>query len=86
MQKRWLSNGVSMLTGTKLPVYLHSYREAWEQKQRVRDAIKNMMSRIEVLEEINKKEVPAADKVVHNPTLSSILVRTTLLALRPAHT
>jgi hypothetical protein len=33
-----------------------------------------MVSRIEMLEEINKKEAPAADKVVHNPTLPPILV------------
>jgi hypothetical protein len=39
-----------------------------------------------MLEEINKKEVPAADEVVRNPTLPPILVRPTLLALRPAHT
>jgi hypothetical protein len=70
----------------KLPVYLRSYREAWEQNRRVRDAVKNMTSRIEMLEEINKKEAPAVDEVVRNPTLPPILVRPTLLALRPAHT
>jgi hypothetical protein len=70
----------------KLPVYLRSYREAWERNRRVRDAVKNMTSRIEMLEEINKKEAPAVDEVVRNPTLPPILVRPTLLALRPAHT
>ena len=70
----------------KLPVYLRSYREAWERNRRVRDAVKNMTSRIEMLEEINRKEAPAADEVVRNPTLPPILVRPTLLALRPAHT
>jgi hypothetical protein len=38
-----------------------------------------------MLEEINKKEAPAVDEVVHNPTLPPILVRPTLLAMRPAH-
>jgi hypothetical protein len=45
-----------------------------------------MTSRIEMLEEINKKEAPAADEVVCKPTLPPILVRPTLLARRPAHT
>ncbi len=70
----------------KLPVCLRSYREAWERNRRVRDAVKNMTSRIEMLDEINRKEAPTADKAVRNPTLPPILVRPTLLALRPAHT
>jgi hypothetical protein len=34
----------------------------------------------------DKKEAPVVDEVVRNPTLPPILVRPTLLALRPAHT
>jgi hypothetical protein len=66
----------------------NSYCEAWEQNRLVQDAVKNMTrSRIEMLEEINKKEAPNADKVVRsNSTLPPTLVRPTLLAVRSAHT
>jgi hypothetical protein len=69
----------------KLPVCLRSYREAWERNRRVRDAVKNMSSHIEMLEATNKKEAPAAHQMVRNPTLPPVLARPTLLALRPAN-
>jgi hypothetical protein len=42
----------------------HGERNRW-----VQDAAKSMTSRIQMLDEINKKEAPAADKVVRNPTM-----------------
>jgi hypothetical protein len=43
----------------KLPVCLCSHRKAWEQNRRARDAVKSMTSRVEMLDELNKKEAPA---------------------------
>jgi hypothetical protein len=49
-------DGVSIFP--KLPVYLCEYHKHWLHNERIKDAVKNMKSEIELLEAINKRQTP----------------------------
>ena len=62
-------NGISIFP--KLPVYLRMYYERWERNQRVRDAVRNSQSEIQLLELCNRRNTllsnGATFSLLHQP-------------------
>jgi hypothetical protein len=73
-------NGVTIFP--KLPVYLQEYYKHWQRNQRIQDAIKNMKSEKDFLDELNKRHVPAELLVATTTTTTELPMNVATPALQ----
>ena len=59
MAFKWMEHVDGEKIFPKLPHQLRKYHKQWERNRRVQDAVKNMKSEIDVLNSLNKEQVPA---------------------------
>jgi hypothetical protein len=73
-------NGVTI--SPKLPVYLQEYYKHWQRNQPIQDAIKNMKSEKDFLDELNKRHVPAELLVATTTTTAEFPTNVAFTALQ----
>jgi hypothetical protein len=59
MALKWIDYVDGKTVFPKLPAQLRQYRTKWERNRRVQKAVKGMKSDLEILEALNKEQVPA---------------------------
>ena len=55
MALEWIKHVNGSTIFPKLPVYLRMYHERWERNQRVRDAVRNSKTELQLLQQVNNK-------------------------------
>ena len=60
MALEWMQHVDCVNIFPTLPVYLRQCHKRWERNNRIQDAVKKMRSEAEILEELNKKQIPEA--------------------------